>query len=143
MEKNYIDVLAGGGFENAVKKLKVHGEKRWGNDKYEVWRLDKSAFDVLVSVSDEEWKPEWGWWRSAEGCNIEDWPTHTFVVNGKEMKGWYRAGEDFRLNLNYSSLTDYLCEVIGASTEKNVCAVSVGLAKLNGVALPILFDKYE
>lgn len=36
----------------------------------------------------------------------------------------------------------YLCDEIGASTEKNVCACTVDLAQQNNMTLSELFKKY-
>ena len=47
------------------------------------------------------------------------------------------------LSTEYYDLTDYLSQMFGASTEKNVCAISIGLAKLNSITLGKLFEKYQ
>ena len=43
----------------------------------------------------------------------------------------------------FQNLTEYLCDCVGASTEKNVCACAVDLAKYNGMTMAELFAKYE
>ena len=43
----------------------------------------------------------------------------------------------------YSGLLEYLCEEIGASQPKNVCALAVDLAKYNHMTMGELFTKYE
>ena len=42
----------------------------------------------------------------------------------------------------YKDLLEYFCEELGASTEKNVCALAVDLAKYNGLTLSELFKIY-
>lgn len=43
----------------------------------------------------------------------------------------------------YVNLSEYLCDCIGASTGKNVCACVTDLAKYNDMTIAELFDKYE
>ena len=43
----------------------------------------------------------------------------------------------------YDTLTEYMCNEIGASTEKNVCALAVDLARANGLTMARLFEIYE
>lgn len=43
----------------------------------------------------------------------------------------------------YESLLEYLCENIGASQPRNVCALAVDLAKYNNMTMGELFTKYE
>ena len=42
----------------------------------------------------------------------------------------------------YTNLTEYLCECVGASTGKNVCACAMDLAKYNDMTMAKLFEKY-
>ena len=87
------------------------------------------------------------WWRHSDGSNLGT-PDSKVYVNGCEMFGW--AGEpwddedeDDEFEIYASNLSNYLCDVIGASQPKNVCAVSVDLAKYNKMKLSELFWKYE
>lgn len=157
-----IEILAGEGFCEAVKALGITAEKKHEDERYEVWEVDQAGFDRLCGISDDDWKESWGWWRHCTGSNISDYPTHKFVVNGKKMVGYFdlyrlknfledqkeEAKED-RLtkkdyfDMPYRSLTEYLEHQFGASTEKNVCAIAVDLAKLNGVSMAELFDRYQ
>lgn len=137
------EVLAGDGFKNAVRALGIQAKKTYSGKKYEVWEIDN---DDLYMLMQHQWAPQWGWCRCSTGCNITWWPTATFTVHGKEMIGWYRENDNHKnelLNREYDSLTDYLCSVIGASTESNVCSVAVDLAKLNLMTMAELFTEYE
>ncbi len=152
--KRMIQVLAGGGFRHAVAELELEANQLYGGEKYEVWEVSELAFKTMAELPEEEWKLEWGWWRYADGCNIEHYPTHVFIVNEKNMLGWYDEelldeyidvdfSEEEYFSIKYKSLSDYLCRVIGVSTERNVCAVAVGLAKLNEITLAEIFEQYE
>ena len=102
-----------------------------------------------------------GWWRYAKGSSIEDYPedypTYMFIINSQEMIGYYNSqryydffedededeDDDMNWYYTYDHLTDYISNEFGASTESNVCAISVSLAKLNNMKLSELFEKYE
>jgi hypothetical protein len=43
----------------------------------------------------------------------------------------------------YETLTEYMCDEIGASMESNVCALAVDLARANGLTMAKLFEIYE
>ncbi len=90
--------------------------------------------DEFVELAGEE-----AWWRSCTGSNL-GFPDTKFKVNGKTLLGWNWQNKKRK---KYENLSDYLCECIGASTEKNVCACSVDLAKYNHMTLAELFEKYE
>ena len=69
-------------------------------------------------------------------------------VNGHDMlawadEPWEDEDEDEEFEIYASCLTDYLCDVVGASQPKNVCAVAVDLAKYNNMTMGELFAKYE
>lgn len=164
-----VEILGGNGLHSAFKALGIHANQTYcGNDKpyYEVWELHKNDLKTLENIS--WWKDEWGWWRYAKGSNMGT-PFSFFVVNGKELIAWDGLHrDDLRHNWNnepdeeraayhysfdeyekdrcprvYENLTTYMCEEIGASTEKNVCALAVDLARANGMTMAQLFTMYE
>lgn len=59
--------------------------------------------------------------------------------NGECLLGWNRLGYE---TTRYTNLTEYLCDCVGASTGKNVCACCVDLAKYNDMTMAKLFEKY-
>jgi len=158
-----IEILAGGGFVNAIEELGLNAEKKHDDGEYQVWLVGEVSFDRLCGIPDDEWKDDWGWWRYCTGCNLVGSMTHEFTVNGKPMIGFVNEGrysdfverqedksaEDWERDEEgyfptvYKSLTEYLCEHIGASTEKNICAISVDLAKMNNMTMAELFDQYQ
>lgn len=136
---------------------------------FKVWELDDAAFEKLYNITDEQfekWSKNGTWWRYAIGSNLGI-PTNYFKINKIEIKAWrggYRddlykdyfmeseeerelyAGPDDYVAVNmpyeYKNLLEYFCEELGASTEKNVCALAVDLAKYNGLTLSGLFKIY-
>ncbi len=158
-----IEILAGGGFVNAIEELGLNAEKKHDDGKYQVWLVGEVSFDRLCGIPDDEWKDDWGWWRYCTGCNLVGGMTHEFTVNQKPMLGFvnegkyydfveyqedktakdWERGEEEYFQTVYKSLTEYLCEQFGASTEKNICAISVDLAKMNHMTMAELFDAYQ
>jgi hypothetical protein len=58
--------------------------------------------------------------------------------------GVYRENhKDYFRDRKYPTLLCYFCDEIGASTEKNVCAIAVDLAALNNMTMAELFQKYQ
>ena len=46
-------------------------------------------------------------------------------------------------NIECDNLLSYLCDEVGASTFKNVCALTIDLAKYNNMKLSELFEIYQ
>lgn len=149
------EILTGDGFENGSAHFRITAKRTYHGSRFDVWELEETEFTKLCSIQKSDWQGSFGWWRYAEGCNIEHYPVHAFSVNGKVMLGWYDEDrladyvgllgfpeEDYFAE-PFQRLTAYLSVVIGASTETNICAVSVGLARLNNITLSGLFEKYE
>ena len=67
-------------------------------------------------------------------------------VNGKILRNpCYATDDDITQCFGareYSDIISYLCEEIGVSTEKNVCACAIDLAQQNSMSLSALFKKY-
>ena len=128
----------------------IDGNRTYKGNRYEVWEISNEVFDAMCDMSEErfiELAGEDAWWRSAEGSNLGT-PDTKVYVNGHEMLGW--AGEpwddedeDDEFEIYASSLTNYMCDVIGASQPKNVCALAVDLARYNCITMGELFTKYE
>ena len=150
-------------FQSKIKK----------NDFNQVWELTDEDYKTICDVKDDDWKDSWSWWRSSEGSNIDDSPTCHMKVNGQDILAYYdeervkmyiedfleddyisefenedKAREQlvkdyFNEECIYGNFTNYCCEQWGASTEKNVCAIAMSIAKLNGMTMGELFNKYQ
>jgi len=125
----------------------------YAGDRYEVWEVSDELFKQMCDMTEEkfvELAGEYAWWRSAEG-SILDIPCVTMLVNGHVLKCWgkerdYDGYSDycgFGCESKYESLSDYLCNCVGASQPKNVCACAMDLAKYNSMSMGELFRKYE
>lgn len=164
-----VEILGGDGLYKAFKELGIKATRTYrGSDKsyYEVWEVSNEDFKKLEYTLD--WKDEWGWWRYAKGSNMGT-PFDFFTVNGKELIAWdgyiredlrddwadetdeekaayhysFKEYEETQYPHRYSTLTEYMCEELGVSTEKNVCALATDLARANGLTMAKLFELYE
>ena len=51
--------------------------------------------------------------------------------------------EEISKDIKYQSLSEYLCEFIGASMPHSVVACAIDLSKFNHLTMGELFEKYE
>jgi ribosomal protein S25 len=149
---NRMEILAGN-MDNYFSRTGIKAKKTWdgtryGGGTYQVWELSQEEFEKLDATSEESYQSG-EWWRSAEGSNMGKADV-LYIINGKEIKAWDGAHrEDFDeeeeelFEREYSRLTEYFCDEVGASLEKNVCALAVDLAKQNRMTMAELFAKYE
>ena len=133
---------------------------------YEVYEVSQNDMKTLENTFIEY--PNGSWWRWCKGSNLGT-PFDFFTVNGKDLIAWGgmrrddlrdwwdKESDEEKASYNYSfskyeedtmphkyeTLTEYMCEEIGASTEKNVCALAVDLARANGMTMAKLFEIYE
>ena len=172
------EILTGRNFKNAVEELNLTARETYKEsspsdsyrEPYSVWELSDESYDAICSFEEDKWKDEWGWWRYAEGTNIEGSPKLLTDINSKEIIVWLNKVKfEDRMNdeiedleedeeeeidrerieasiiaeKHYRSLTEYCLSEWGASLERNVCAITVGIAKLNGMSLSELWKNYQ
>ena len=122
----------------------------YAGDKYEVWEVSDELFKRMCNMTEEEFVElagEDAWWRQSEGSNL-GYPNAKSIINGEYITCW---DNDYYLSDAYEeepckefeSLSEYLCDCVGASLPKNVCACAVDLAKYNDMTMSELFRKYE
>lgn len=129
-------------FFDAIDSECNNADITYAGNRYEVWEVSDNLFKRMCDMSEYEFvelSGEEAWWRSCTGCNL-GFPDTKFKVNEKTLLGWNRWDKKRK---KYENLSDYLCECVGASTEKNVCACAVDLAKYNYMTMAELFEKYE
>jgi hypothetical protein len=136
-------------FMDLMNKNCEDADITYAGDQYEVWQVSDYLFQKMRDMSEEKFVEiagEDAWWRSSTGSIMGD-PNVTVYIKGHELLGWRKPWEDEELDdeieIHSSSLTSYLCNVIGASQPKNVCALAVDLAKYNGMTMGELFEKCE
>lgn len=157
-------------FDNmGITALKAYSGSIGYWSKFEVWGITEDDYAKICDMSEDEYErvaAEDSWWRCSNG-SIMGIPDTTFEVNGKSMLAWtdirrndlyneysgldeeeraeYLDADDyveFWMPYKYENLLQYLCEELGASTEKNVCALAVDLAKYNDITVAELFKRY-
>lgn len=140
----------------------------WPN--FEVWEMSEDDYEKICNMSDEEYcqvASDDSWWRGADGSN-QGVPCDDFVVNGHSIIAWrndyrlehlqdewdemssddreeYENFDDYCdtwLTTEYKDLLEYFCDELGASTERNVCALATDLAKYNNITMAELFERY-
>lgn len=121
--------------ETGLKTLRMTFENK--NTDFNVFEISEEEFEVMDSYPDEDWKEEWGWWRYSEGCVLEyKFPTNIIVINDSALMAWYDdvIEQDYYHDY-YDNLFEYCLNVWHCSTEHNITAIAVGLAKLNNMSL--------
>lgn len=165
-----VEILGGEGLSNAFADLGVPATKTAvsADGYWEVWELPESRFKELCKISDDDWKENWGWWRHAKGSNLGP-VERSYIIRGKSLEAWDgRVRQDWYAEYclpcedreefgcgamdedicdcykerTYPDLLNYINNEIGASTEKNVTAICIDLAKQNGMTLAALVSEY-
>ena len=135
-------------FFDTVDNKYNDAEITYANERYEIWEVSDNLFTLMCNMSEEEFVElagEDAWWRQSEGSNLGV-PYEKNVVNGHKLISWskgYFDCESSRRSKKYESLSDYLCNCVGASQPRNVCACAMDLAKYNNMTMGELFRKYE
>lgn len=135
-------------FFNVIDNEYNDAEITYANDRYEVWKVSNGLFKDMCDMTEEkfvELAGEDAWWRQSEGSSLGA-PYEKNIVNGHKLISWskgYFDCEASRRSKKYESLSDYLCNCVGASQPRNVCALAMDLAKYNGMTMGELFKKYE
>ena len=148
--------ILGNNLMEVLSSLNVKAQIMYKGRSYEVWELDDTQFDILCNIPEEDWEGYDSWWRYSEGAVIT--PCEDVIINGIRVLGYenYKEkswidemrekepNENWRYDMQeYYSLTNHLSDTCGTSTEKNVAALAVEMAKWNGMKLSELFERLE
>ena len=131
-----VELLCGGTIENDLEQLDIEYNVTYIGETFKVIEVEKQDFKKMNEDFSHAYS---GWWRYAKGCNLGT-PFDIFTVNGQMLIGWASNPQN---SSDYDTLTDYLCEELGVSTETNVCACVTDLAKANGMSISKLFKVYQ
>lgn len=139
-------------FMNSMEKNCEDTANTYTGNRYEVWQVSDDLFQKMCNMSEEKFTEiagEDAWWRQSFGSVAGD-PDSTAIINGKTLeKCWsreenYDDEDEYESEVKeYKSLSEYLCENMGASQPRNVCALAMDLAKYNGMTIGELFTRYE
>ena len=153
------EILIMGDVTKDFKRLGIELRKTYRGADYSVCEVNEEEFKKLYDEPDGIYGAwENGGWRYAEGSNQCN-PDTKVLINSKELIGWYDDSYDFvceeerqeYLESNdgviepaeYKDLLTYLCDEMGCSQHRNVCALTTHLAKVNDMKLSDLFKKYQ
>lgn len=148
-----IEILVWGNPKTEFERLNINPKLTWkgfGWDKDEemrVYYIARDEFDILCDDKDSENNWIDSCWRYAEGSTLGNLNSNK-IINGKELKCFnsirilYEDDQEIE-DIEYDHLLDYLCSCLGVSTESNICAVSVDLARYNHMSMAELFEKYQ
>ena len=148
-------------FDNVDPAYK-NADITYAGNRYEVWKVNDSLFESMCDMTEEEFvrlAGEDAWWRQSDG-SVLGVPHDTYTIKGHCLRVWELRDrlewcgncecddeescvECMDYSREFKSLTEYLCDEVGASTEKNVCACATDLAKYNGITIGELFSKFE
>ena len=137
-------------FFDTVDNPPNDAEITYAGSRYEVWEVSDELFKRMCNMSEEEFIDIAGknaWWGSSEGSVLGE-PMAKSIVNGEPLVCWdddYYLPDEYEEEpyKEFESLSEYLCDEIGASLPRNVCACAKDLAKYNGMTMAELFEKYE
>ena len=138
--------IIGSKLDLAFEELNIPATKTFNanDDSLQVWEIDDSEFNKLLIVSDDDWKVEYGWWRT--GRSIYEGTADTeYTVNGNKMSGYTNDNVDeYSLDeYNYDSYSDWLSNVMSLSTEKNISIHAYSLASDNNMTLTEFMKTYQ
>ena len=109
----------------------------YAGNRYEVWEVSEDLFNKMCDMSEDEFVKlagEEAWWRQSDG-SVLGVPDTYFSVHGERLLGWDSPIYESKVWHKYVNLSEYLCDCIGASTGKNVCACVTDLAKYNDMTI--------
>lgn len=142
------EILVFGEIQNDLDRLGIKARETYSNipsngyKKIRVYTLDEKNFEILCKDAeiDDSGKNVWkdGAWFYAEGSNMDE-PDVYITVNSQKLLGWSLDYYDEK----FDSITDYLYKTFDVSTIKNICSLSVDLAKYNDLSLSDLFSKFQ
>lgn len=121
----------------------TYGDEDIKDTEYKVYELTEEDFKILRDELDDI---EGTWddcgWRYCESSNQGN-INAILKVNGNKMKCWVDEEDNDSFCAEYDNLLEYLYDVMGASTFKNICALTMDLAKYNNMKLSELFKNYQ
>lgn len=132
-------------FFHSVSSTQESARITYSGDEYQVWEVPETLFNYMCDMSEEEFVKSAGdeaWWRQSDG-SVLGTPDTYFSVHGERLLGWDSPIYGSKLGHRYENLSDYLCNCIGVSTPKNVCACATDLAKYNNMTIAELFENYQ
>lgn len=138
------EILIMGNILNDFNRLGITVRQTYNGEDYGVCEVTDEEFEILCNDSkeDDNWN-DCGW-RYCEGSN-QGIPNKVLMINDRKLKCWcdYELEDENDDYPEYENLLNYLCDEMGCSQPRNVCALTKDLAKYNNTKLSKLFQKYQ
>lgn len=133
--------IMGGNLDKAFEQLGIKATKVVESESgYQVWQLSEEDFNFIAGLKDEDWKDDFGWWRSGK-CIYEGTASVEYLINGEFMLGYeidHQGGTDV-----FDSYTDWLNYGMNLSSDLNTVIFAESLASDNSMKLSEFIKKYE
>lgn len=151
------EILTFGDITKDFLRLDVEIRQTYDSEDYGVCEVTEEEFKILCDDGETDVTWQDGGWRYNEGSN-QGIPNNKVIINNKEIIAWYDDSSDFDSEEEkqeylkeygtipleqYRDLLTYLCDEMGCSQPRNVCALTKDLAKYNNIKLSELFRKYQ
>lgn len=140
------EILVSGDVTKDFTRLGINAILTYDNEAiYKVYEVPDEDFKILDNEPDVTGTWIDCGWRYSDGSNIGQ-PQDKLIVNNKELICWYEKDideDDELYKYDYDDLLEYLYYNMGCSMFKNVCALSMDLAKYNNLKLSELFKIYQ
>lgn len=153
------EILIIGNVIKDFNRLGIELRQTYNGADYGVCEVTEEEFKKLCDEPDNifgAW--ENGGWRYSEGSNQEQ-PNQKILIRNKEIIAWYDDSFDFdneeeRCEYleehngimpleSFCDLLQYLCDEMGCSQPRNICALTKDLARYNNMKLSELFKIYQ
>ena len=152
------ELLVMGDVSKDFKRLGIKLNQTYSGTEYGVCEVTEEEFKILCDEPDI--KGTWikCGWRYCKGSNQQK-PFQKVLINNKEIIAWYDDSLDFDSEEEklayieehggvmplerFDDLLTYFVIEMGVSQPKNICALSVDLAKYNNIKLSELFKIYQ
>ena len=141
------EILCGGCPEQHFERLGVKARctfdgTRGRLERLTVWELSSPAFKRLcLDTADDLWTPTASWWRELGGSNLGTCNSET-TINSHRLKCWNARPEEEDPDgyeplqwQKWRDVLEYLCDHVGASTERNISACLPDLAAANNMTV--------
>lgn len=139
------EILTSGKVRQEFKRLGISPMRTYGgaHTTYKVYQMTDEEFEILKADAKDNNPDHWkyGGWRWTAGSNAGTIKDTYVMVNGTILRAWVDKPEYMRPN--YKDLLTYLSSVMGCSAFRNVCALTMDLARQNNMTLGELFTNYQ
>jgi len=144
------EILFSGNPDSQFKRLKITPKRTYADNKgeYSVYECSAKEFKILDKDSNEsEWTENDCAWIHAKGSNLGS-VDRRINLNGHYLHGWsnpekgWDSEDEKRSFPKYQDIFEYLENVVGATSWRNVSSCLYCLASQNSIKLSELLTKY-